>query len=51
MRWFDTVRRGWLLYHLADAHFSFMYDLPPDGEWVSLDCETTGLDVHRDKII
>ena len=51
MRWFDTVRRGWLLYHLADAHFSFMYDLPPDGEWVSLDCETTGLDVHRDQII
>ena len=51
MRWFDTVRRSWLLYHLADAHFSFMYDLPPDGEWVSLDCETTGLDVHRDQII
>jgi DNA polymerase-3 subunit epsilon len=51
MRWFDTVRRGWLLYHLADAHFSFMYDLPPDDEWVTLDCETTGLDVHRDQII
>ena len=51
MKWFDTVRRGWLLYHLADAHFSFMYDLPPDGEWVTLDCETTGLDVRRDQII
>ena len=51
MRWFDSVRRGWLLYHLVDAHFSFMYDLPPDGEWVTLDCETTGLDVHRDQII
>ena len=40
-----------MLYHLADAHFSFMYDAPPEGEWVTLDCETTGLDVRRDKII
>ena len=51
MRWFEPVRRGWLLYHLADTHFSFMYDPPPEGEWVALDCETTGLDVARDKII
>ena len=51
MRWLEPVRRGWLLYHLADAHFSFMYDLPPQDEWVTLDCETTGLDVHRDQII
>lgn len=43
--------RRWLLYHLADAHFSFMYDAPPDDEWVALDCETTGLDVKRDEII
>ena len=28
-----------------------MYDAPPDGEWVTLDCETTGLDVRRDQII
>ena len=50
-RWIDAMHRGWLLYHLADPHFSFMYDAPPDGEWVALDCETTGLDVHRDQII
>jgi DNA polymerase III subunit epsilon len=49
--WFEPVRRGWLLYHLADAHFAFMYDPPPPGEWVALDCETTGLDVRRDQII
>ena len=47
----DRVRRGWLLYHLADPHFAFMYDPPPEDEWVTLDCETTGLDVHRDQII
>ncbi len=51
MRWFEPVRRGWLLYHLADTHFSFMYDRPPQDEWIALDCETTGLDVHRDQII
>ena len=50
-RWLHSLRRGWLLYHLADAHFSFMYDAPPDAEWVALDCETTGLDVRRDRII
>ena len=43
--------RRWLLYHLADEHFSFMYDAPPDDEWVALDCETTGLDVKCDEII
>src|SRR4249920_3875399 len=51
MRWLGSVRRRWMLYHLVDAHFSFMYDAPPDDEWVALDCETTGLDVRRDKII
>lgn len=50
-RWLGTVRRRWMLYHLADERFAFMYDPPPEGEWVSLDCETTGLDVKRDKII
>ena len=50
-RWTDALRRTWLLYHLAEPEFAYMYDPPPDGEWVALDCETTGLDVHRDKIV
>jgi DNA polymerase III subunit epsilon len=50
-RWWQSLRRGWLLYHLVDAHFAFMYNAPPDDEWVAIDCETTGLDVRRDKII
>ena len=50
-RWGDALRRRWLLYHLADPHFAFMYDAPPDGEWVTIDCETTGLDVRHDRII
>ena len=50
-RLLDPVRRWWLLYHLTDAHFAFMYDPPPPGEWVAIDCETNGLDVRRDAII
>lgn len=51
IRWLGAVRRRWMLYHLVDAHFSFMYDAAPAGEWVTLDCETTGLDVRNDKIV
>jgi DNA polymerase-3 subunit epsilon len=40
-----------MLYHLADERFAFLYDDPPEGEWVTVDCETTGLDPHRDKIV
>ena len=50
-RWTDALRRAWLLYHLAEPEFAYMYDPPPEGEWVALDCETTGLDVHHDKIV
>ena len=46
-----ALHRGWMLYHLADEHFAFMYDDPPAEEWVALDCETTGLDVRHDQIV
>jgi len=45
-----SVWRGWLLYHLADERYKFMFD-PPPNEWVVLDCETTGLNVSKDQII
>src|SRR6478752_9047629 len=51
MRWPGSLRRSWMLYHLADPHFAFMYDPAPAGESVTLDCETTGLNVRQDKII
>ena len=50
-RWLAAPWRRWLLFHLADTHFSFMYDPPPADEWVALDCESTGLNVNRDEII
>ena len=51
MRWWGTLKREWLLYHLADPAFRFMFDAPPANEWVALDCETTGLNVRSDEII
>ena len=51
MSWLGALKRGWMLYHLGDERFRFMWDAPPPDEWVALDCETTGLSVHRDEII
>ena len=49
--WLRYLKREWLLYHLGDTRFRFMWDAPPDNEWVALDCETTGLNVRTDEII
>lgn len=49
--WWATLRREWLIYHLGHPEFRFMFDPPPENEWVALDCETTGLNVSRDEII
>ena len=51
LHWLNALKREWLLYHLGDERFRFMWDPPPPGEWVALDCETTGLNVHRDEIV
>jgi DNA polymerase-3 subunit epsilon len=50
-RWYEKLRRGWLLFHLAEPDFAFMFDPEPRDEWVAIDCETTGLDVSRDQIV
>lgn len=50
-RWWAALRREWLLYHLGDPAFRFMFEPPPVDEWVALDCETTGLNVRSDEII
>lgn len=49
--WIAALKREWMLYHLGDPRFRFMWDKPPPNEWVALDCETTGLDVKTDDII
>ena len=49
--WWGRLKRKLLIYHLGDPRFRFMFEPPPDGEWVALDCETTGLNVRTDEII
>ena len=46
--WFAAVERTWLLYHLHNLQFRFMFEAPPANEWVALDCESTGLNVNTD---
>ncbi|WP_290874614.1 3'-5' exonuclease [Aquabacterium sp.] len=46
-----ALSRAWMLYHIGDERFRFMWDAPPPDEWVALDCETTGLDTQRDEVI
>jgi DNA polymerase-3 subunit epsilon len=51
LHWWGKLKREWLLYHLAQTEFRFMFDPAPEDEWVSLDCETTGLNTRTDEII
>jgi DNA polymerase-3 subunit epsilon len=50
-RAWDALKREWLIYHLGHPEFRFMFEAPPENEWVSLDCETTGLNTRTDEII
>lgn len=47
----NRIRRGWHRHQLKDPAYQHLFDPPPPDEWVSIDCETTGLDRERDHII
>ena len=49
--WWHRLQRAWMLQHLADTRYRFMWDTPPPDDWVALDCETTGLNTRSDEII
>lgn len=46
-----ALKRAWWRRRLGDERYAFLFDDPPDGELVSLDCETTGLDVRKAEIL
>lgn len=47
----NALQRAWYRRRLRDPAYAHLFDAPPPDEWVSIDCETTGLDRSRDHII
>lgn len=47
----NRLRRRWKQRRIKDPSLAFILEPPPPGEWVSLDCETTGLNTRSDDII
>jgi DNA polymerase-3 subunit epsilon len=47
----QTLRRLFYQASIGDQSYRFLFKAPPPGEAVSIDCETTGLNVAKDDII
>jgi DNA polymerase III subunit epsilon len=47
----QTLRRLFYQASIGDQSYRFLFKAPPSGESVSIDCETTGLNVAKDDII
>ena len=47
----ERLRSSWQRHQLKDPEWRFLLDAPPPDEWVSVDCETTGLNTRTDEII
>jgi len=45
------LKRAWRQHQLIDPAYQFLFEPAPPNEWVSIDCETTGLDRAKDHII
>lgn len=46
-----ALKRAWWRNRLKDPAYAYLFDPAPADEWISIDCETTGLDRDRDHII
>jgi len=44
-------QQAWSKRNLKDPAYQFLFEPSPDDDWVCFDCETTGLDPKKDKII
>jgi DNA polymerase-3 subunit epsilon len=47
----QRLRRQWLRRRLRDEAYAFLFDPEPPGELVSVDCETTTLDIRRAELL
>ncbi|MCT7446415.1 3'-5' exonuclease [Aliarcobacter skirrowii] len=48
---FKKILKSWNRKKLLDKRFDFLFDEAPHEEYVSLDCETTGLNPKKDEIL
>ena len=49
--WWLSIHHRWQKKRYAGTEFASLFDTPPDKEWVSLDCETIGLNVKSDHLL
>ncbi|MCT7644955.1 3'-5' exonuclease [Aliarcobacter butzleri] len=45
------ILRNWNKKQLKNKKYDFLFETPPQNEYVSLDCETTGLNPKKDEIL
>ena len=48
---FKNIIKQWQRKRLLNKKFDFLFDESPEGEYISLDCETTGLNPKKDEIL
>lgn len=46
-----NILRNWNRKQLKNKKYDFLFETPPHNEYVSLDCETTGLNPKKDEIL
>ena len=46
-----NIIKQWQRKRLLNKKFDFLFDESPQGEYISLDCETTGLNPKKDEIL
>lgn len=51
MSWLKNWRRNRAKRALTDPRFTYLWDAPPPGEYISLDCEMTCLDPRQAEIL
>lgn len=48
---FEQLKQRWNRKRLKDPRFEFLFDTSPEDEAVCFDCETTGLNPRKDKLV